>query len=163
MHVLHHRVPTGCKEVIFCHSVAVKYGHRGHGGSKWRLPSKEAHVCLKMIPLRRKHLCFVRGQYSQLLGLGTCLLMDLSRFWGKDNLPVIFTGIQIYDLEWVWGKLCHKQIFFKWLTQFKKASNNKMYVSGIGPKVQKIVYSTLIIYLFCKSVTSMYTVHYSTP
>ena len=49
-----------------------------------------------------------------------------------------FIGKQIYNLEWIWGKLCHKQIFFKWLKQSLKSKLTiKENVSGIGPAVQK--------------------------
>lgn len=58
-----------------------------------------------------------------------------SNSWVNCNF---FIGKQIYNLEWIWGKLCHKQIFFKWLKQSLKSKLTiKENVSGIGPAVQK--------------------------
>ena len=53
-------------------------------------------------------------------------------------IVIFFIGKQIYNLEWICGKLCHKKIFFKWLKQSLKSKLTiKESVSGIGPAVQK--------------------------
>ena len=65
-----------------------------------------------------------------------------------------FIGKHVYNLEWIWGKLCHKQIFFKWLKQSLKSKKQKkkVFLAQDQP-YKKTVYEYWIKHPFLNSAT----------